>query len=168
MSTECPVSGSNEETYDRVKLMQSLNYDVEIMGHPITQDKLLEGGQEYLRMHIEDDVGIRDSTKLHAWRLTLHPAVILMDFNTILNDSLHEEVDTLLADDALKGMYIPTASGVGVDTGLMIIKPSEQEFERIVQTYIETIYDPVTGWNGQGYNNFVGCMGLSGKDRNAV
>ena len=166
MATECPIEGSHGETYDRVKLLQSENYKVEILGQPITTVDL-EVTNPYIVENIENDVGIRDSTKLQIWTLTTHPCVVLMDYNTVLQQPLDEDIDLLLADEALKGFYIESppdenTGGAGVDTGFMIIKPSIAEFNTIVDGYINTPFNPKTGWNGEGHHNFKGGMGISG------
>ncbi len=150
-----------------MKLLQSLNYYVEILGQPITTSALLQAGQTHLSDNIENDVGIRDSIKLRAWSLTDHPVVVLMNYNTLIDQPIDQEIDLLLASDTMKGLYIhtkpdPDNGGSGVDTGFMIIKPDQAEFENIVSEYLNTPYDPTTGWNGQGYNNFKGGLGISG------
>lgn len=168
MSVECPVGGDSSETYDRKKLMESLEFEVEIMGHAITEAKLADAGQWNVLENLEDDVGFRDSMKLHIWRMIAHPVVVLMNFNTLLHVSLDEEIDTLLADDSLKGMYIlqapenPWTGSAGVDTGLLIIKPDEEEYARILDAYLHTPNVPTWGWNAQGFNDFPGHLGLPG------
>lgn len=167
MATECPLQGTHGETYNRVKLLQSENYMVEILGHPITDQGLISGGNQYIKDNIPNDVGIRDSAKLQAWTLTLHPVVVLMDYDTIIQQPLDREIDMLLADETLKGFYIASAPDkdtgkAGVDTGFLIIKPSMEEFNNIVTTYINTVFDPVLGWNSQGHNGFRGDIGISG------
>jgi len=167
VATECPIEGGIDgDTYDRVKLLQSENYRVEIMGHPIT-DSALAAANPYIAENIENDVGIRDSTKLQAWSMTLHPVVVLMDYDIVLQQPLNADIDSLLADANLKGYYIQSApdeitGGAGVDTDFMIIKPSVEELDNIVNSYLNTPYDPVTGWNGQGHHDFKGGMGISG------
>ena len=146
--------------------MQSENYVVEILGQPIT-DTALEINNQYIKDNIPNDVGIRDSTKLQIWTMTLHPAAVLMDYETILQKPIDQEIDMLLADENLKGLYISSAPDVntgmaGVDTGFLIIKPSLEEFDNIVNTYVNTVFDPNTGWNGQGHHGFKGDMGISG------
>lgn len=163
---DCPLQGTSSETYDRVKLLQSEGYHVEILGHPITEDDLAET-QPYILENIENDVGIRDSMKLHIWNMTLHPIVVLMDYDSILQKPMDEEIDFLLADETLKGLYISSppdevTGKAGVDTGFLIIKPSEREFERIVLMYKRTPFDPQWGWNGFGYHQYEGDIGISG------
>jgi hypothetical protein len=77
--------------------------NVEILGHPITDIDLKETNP-YIADNIEFDVGIRHSMKLQIW--SLNPVAILMDFDTILQKPLDEDIDSLLDDPALKGYYI--------------------------------------------------------------
>lgn len=166
-ATECPIEGDIDGgTYDRVKLLKSHNYYVEIMGHAITASAL-DLTQSYIAANIENDVGIHDSTKLQAWSMVLHPAVVLTDYDIILKQPLNAEINALLADPNLKGYYIQSppdkvTGGAGVDTDFMIIKPSVAELDNIIDSYLNTPYDPSTGWNGQGHHDFKGGMGISG------
>lgn len=161
---ECDVEGGSPgETYDRAKLLQSHNYNVEILGHPITEVMLEEAGQDYILNNIEYDVGIYDSTKLQIWSLTDHPVVVMMDYDILINKPLDFEIDMLIANDDMKGMYILNApdqntGGAGVDTAFMMVKPSIEELDTIVNLYLNTTYYPYSGWNGQGYNDFEGGM----------
>ncbi len=170
MAIECPVhvqGADGDETYDRIKLMKSLGYEVDIVGHPITNSRLEGSKQDYLMENIENDVGIRDSTKLHIWRMTSYSVVVLISYSTLLQQPLQEEIDFLLANDNLKGLYVlnapdPETWGAGVDTGLLIIKPDLEEFKRIVSAYITTPFTEEGGWNGEGYDDFEGHLGISG------
>ena len=56
---------------------------------------------------------------------------------------------------------LATSNESGVDTGILI-KPSLQEFENIVNSYINTPFEPISGWNEEGHHLFVGGMGISG------
>ena len=166
MAIQSSIQGSNGETYDRVQLLRSENYFVEILGHPITEEDLATKN-DYIKDNIDNDVGIRDTTKLHAWAMDLHPIVVLLDYSSVLKKPIDDEIDYLLADDSLKGFYMSSppdenTGKAGVDTGFLIIKPSKEEFERIVHLYINTPFDPTTGWQGFGFNQFKGEMGLSG------
>ena len=167
-AVECPIQGISEtSSFDRVKLHQSLNYKVDILGHPFTVSNVCSGNKEYICANIQNcGVGVRESTILHLWTSTSHPIVILVDYNTVLQQPLDQEIDLLLADESLKGFYIKTppdatSGDAGVDTGFMVIKPSEEEFENIKNAYINTPFNPTTGWNGQGRHNFMGCLGIS-------
>ena len=162
MAVECPVQGNHGETYNRVKLLQSQNYMVEILGQP----KLLKT-HPYIRDNIPNDVGIRDATKLQIYTLMLHPVVVLMDYAMIIQKPIDADLDRLLADSSLKGFYIssapdPVTGEAGVDTEFLVVKPSLDEYNKIVNAYLDTPFDPVTGWNGQGHHNFKGGMGISG------
>ncbi len=42
----------------------------------------------------------------------------------------------------------------GVDTGFMIINPNVTEYQNIIDEYLKTSYDPLTGWNNEGFNGF--------------
>ncbi len=166
MATECPLEGIYGENYDRVKLLQSLGYFVEILGHPITEHDL-NINNSYISDNIATDVGIRDSVKLQIWTMTLHPVVILMDYDMILQKPIDQDIDLLLADDNLKGMYIRSApdansGSAGVDTGFLVVKPSLDEFDKIVSTFISTKFDASEGWNGEGHLGFKGDMGVNG------
>ena len=165
-AVNCPIEGSSGKTYDRVKLLQSENYMVEILGHPVTENDLAINN-EYIKDNIDNDVGIRDSTKLQAWTMDLHPVVVFMDYDSILQKPMDEEIDFLLADDKLKGLYIlsppdKNTGKAGVDTGFLIIKPSKKEFDRIVHLYKTVQFNPQTGWNGFGFHKYRGDIGISG------
>ena len=136
------------------------------MGQPITNDHLTDT-QDYINDNIESDVGIRDSTKLHIFRLVEHPVVILFDYDTLLQSPIDNLINDLVADPDTKGYYLrtPSCDGNGnsvVDTGFMVIKPSMEEFNNIREGYINTPYDPVLGWNSQGHNQCPGKLGLPG------
>ena len=66
----------------------------------------------------------------------------------------------------MKGYYVRTPDCGGgntlVDTSLMSIKPSMDEFNKISDAYLNTPYDPATGWNGEGHNQCDGKLGLPG------
>ncbi len=50
----------------------------------------------------------------------------------------------------------------GVSKGFMLIKPSRQKFNQYRSEYLNTPYDPIQGWNNQGYNDSRGKLGLKG------
>lgn len=135
-------------------------------GQPIIDTELYETNP-YIAENIALDVGIRDSMKLHIFNLVDHPIAVLLGFDTIFQQSIEEELDALLANPQLKGYYIRSpkdkSSGqAGVDTNFLAVKPSAEEFSKIVNSYINTPYYPETGWNGEGHNNFEGGMGING------
>jgi len=123
------------------------------VGQPITNDHLTYNEQgytnenNYINDNIEDDVGIRDSTKLHIFRLVEHPVVVLFDYDTLLQSSIDNLINDLVADSTVKGYYVrtPSCDGNGnsvIDTGFLVIKPSLEEFNNIREGYINTPYDP--------------------------
>ena len=111
-------------------------------------------------------MGIRDTTKLKLWAMTEHPITVLLDYNIIIQQSFYDDLDFLLSHEDKKGFYIrtpPDSNGhSGVDTSFMMIKPSIDEFEKIVDAYKSTPYHPSTGWNGKGHHKVKGGMGMSG------
>lgn len=147
-------------TYNRVKLLQDQGYYVEILGQPITNTDLVEN-QPYIAEHIEEDVGIRDSITLHAFNLEEHEAVVILDYNTQIQDSIQPEIEEFINDPTKEVEYVKDSDG-GVSRGFMIIKPSKQKFHQYREMYLKTPYDPQTGWNGEGHNQSKGKLGLKG------
>lgn len=161
----CGVPGSISQ-YDRVAMLKDMGYRVEIVGQPITNTMLFEN-QPYINEHIESDVGIRDSTKLHVFSMVEHPVAILYNFDCIFHYRVMDIVKSLEGDPNLKGYYVKKApcddeGNAVVDTGFMVIKPSIEEYNNIISTYINTPYDPVLGWNSDGHNKCGGKLGLPG------
>jgi hypothetical protein len=162
----CLQPGSNTEYYDRVSMLQDMGYHVEILGQPIVNDQLLLA-QPYINENIENDIGIRDSTKLHAFRLVEHPIVVLFDFERMFQHQLSSIVQSLMDNPNLKGYYVrtPDCDGNGnslIDMGFLVIKPSVEEFNNIRDGYLNTPYDPELGWNSEGHNQCDGKLGLPG------
>ena len=87
-------------------LTRLVGYRIEILGQPITNDHLIDH-QDYINDNIEDDVGIRDSTKLHIFRLVEHPVVVLIDYDTLLQSSIDNLINDLIAGSDAKGYYVP-------------------------------------------------------------
>ena len=98
---------------------------------------------------------------LHAFNLVHHDAVVVMDFNTQLQKPLQDEVNQLLADPNAQVKFVKDKDG-GVSKNFMILKPSKEKFQEYRDEYLNTPYDPVTGWNGEGFNTFKGKLGLKG------
>ena len=109
MANICPVQGTYGDMYDRTKLFQSMEYNVELLGHPII-DTMLYDTQPYIVENIESDVGIRDSMKLNIWNMVTHPAVVLFSFDTLQLNPITTEIDTLLVGvfKSLKLEPVPT------------------------------------------------------------
>ena len=166
---DCPIEGpSGTSSFNRVKLHQSLNYKVDILGHPLKEtDVCSSGNKEQICSNFQTcGTGVRESAIFHLWGSTNHHVAIAVDYNTVLQQPLDQEIDLLLSDEDMKGFYIrtppdPVSGAAGVDTGFLMIKPSEEEYQNILNAYINTPYDPLTGWNGEGNHDFKGCLGIS-------
>jgi len=153
--------------YDRVRMLQDMGYRVEIHGQPITNDLLVQNGHTYINEHIETDVGIRDTTRLHAWKFVEHPIMVLYDYDCVFRYRIFDSIKSLEANPNLKGYYVRSSpcdadGSTLVDPTFMLIKPSIEEYNNIVNTYLNTPYDSITGWNGEGHNQCDGKLGLAG------
>merc|ERR1712232_549051 len=73
-----------------------------------------------------------------------------------------DEIFNFMLNENNNAKAVYTKDDGGVNTGLLFLKPSEQEFERLKAAYINTPYDEATGWNGAGRSNAPGEMGVSG------
>lgn len=152
--------GQHGNTYNRVSLLQSQGYHVEILGEPVTKADITFT-QPHIEQNIDEDVGIRDTMIMHAWRLHEHRAVVVMDYDTQLLHSVRPEIDDLISDPFTEVKYVRDADG-GVSNTFMILKPSEEKYEQFRQEYINTLYDPNTGWGGEGHNTMEGKLGVKG------
>lgn len=128
---------------------------------------LLANGHDYIAANIESDVGIRDSTKLWAMTFVEHPLIVFFNYDCIFQYRMVNAAQSLLNNPNLKGYYTrtPPCNENGdslIDTSFMMMKPSVEEFNNMIETYLSTPYDPVTGWNGEGHNQCDGKMGLPG------
>ena len=63
----------NGDSYDRVKVLESLGYYVNIQSSPIVNP--LEINSTFVQTNIQSDAGSRDLTSLYAATLDTHPAV---------------------------------------------------------------------------------------------
>ena len=84
-----------------------------------------------------------------------------MDYSTQLQQPLQEEIDDLLASPFKQVKYVRDKDG-GVSNTFLILKPSKSEFAAIRNEYLSTLFDPVSGWNGEGFNTMKGKLGLKG------
>ena len=163
----CTDSRDGKGTYDRVKVLEQLGYRVEIKGSPIWKDVVSD---PYLQENAPSDLGFRDLMKLHAYTLTRHQVVIMVDFTTIILDPLDEVIDEMLESDQIKASFAyeyATESPAlelqrGINTNLLLIKPSYSEYNTLVQLYRSETYNETMGWGGHGVGNFVGALGTSG------
>ena len=118
------------------------------------------------------EYGIKDLIRLHAFGLVEHPYVVVLDVDTLVMQPL-DPVFAML-DQAGPGhqiaypkTYSPagelaTGFNSGVDTSLIIFKPSLETFNDIVNAYKNTTYDPLLGWDSSGVHGFPGSMHTSG------
>jgi len=155
-----------QDQYDRVAVLQSLGYRVEVKGEPVGIEDVSD---PYLSANVQSDVGIRDLMKLHAYTLTRHKVVVLIDFNTMLLQPLDDAVDDLVTSPATVAFAMDYATQLpatglnhGANMGLFMLKPSFAAFTELVDMYKTSTYDPTLGWNGQGVAGFDGAMGASG------
>jgi hypothetical protein len=121
----------------------------------------LNATQPYIGAHIEEDVGVRDSLTLHAFNLEEHKAVILLDYSMQIQNPFLDEINDFITTPSDEVRFVKDKDG-GVSRTFMMIKPSREKFEEIRQEYMNTPYDPTTGWDGEGHNTFEGKMGLKG------
>lgn len=63
----------NGDSYDRVKVLESLGYYVNIQSSPVVNP--LEINSTYVQTNLQSDAGSRDLTSLYAATLDTHPAV---------------------------------------------------------------------------------------------
>lgn len=98
---------------------------------------------------------------LHAFNLDNHQAVVLLDYNTQLQQPVHDEIDDLLSNPLQQVKSVRDKEGC-ISKNFMIIKPSKKKFQEYRNEYLTTPYDPVTGWNGEGHNTCKGKLGLKG------
>jgi hypothetical protein len=140
-------TSSNGDQIDMVAVLKDLGYHVKIYDEAVKEVEMT--ADPYVRDNIAADVGLQDLVRLHAYRLTKHPAVILVEPDTLFLEPIDEAFDALLADDSIEASYVKSADGL-VDTGSMIIKPSETTFTDIKDTFINTPYTAANGWGGSG------------------
>jgi hypothetical protein len=163
----CTDSRDGRGTYDRVKVLQQLGYRVEIKGSPVWGDVVTD---PYLQANASNDMGFRDLMKLHAYTLTRHQVVVVVDFTTIILEPLDAVIDQMLESESIKASFAydyATESPAlelqrGVNTNLLFIKPSYDEYNTLVQLYKTETYNETMGWGGHGVGNFAGALGASG------
>lgn len=158
-AVNCP--NPDGTTYNRVKLLQAQGYHVHIVGQPITKEDIAHT-QPYIDQNIHES--IRGTLMIHAFRLTNHQAVVVMSYDSQLQQPVQDEIDDLLADPNTRVKFVKDTEG-GVTTSFMIIQPSMDMYNSLRQAYIDTPYSPTTGWNGEGTTSAdkekdMGCPGF--------
>ena len=103
----------------------------------------------YVKDNLASDVGFQDLVTLHSYRLTNHPLVVMVDPSTMFLQPIDEVYDAMLADDSKKASYVKNSDNL-IDMGSLIIKPSQEEYTAIKETFINTPYTTANGWGGSG------------------
>jgi len=152
-------TGSNGEQYDRARVLQSLDYWVKVWDVPVAETGL--GGQPYLSANVENDVGLKDLIKLNVLKLTQHEIVVLLDPTFALKKPLDTVINGLKYSDKKASYVIDPTTGC-LSTSMLAMKPSEETFDEIVETYKTVVYDETTGWGGSGIGVCDGGLGTSG------
>ena len=129
-----------------VTTLMDLGYYPKVWNEPVLATSVAD---DYLKSNLPNDVGFEDLVKLHAFRLTQHPLVMLVEPTTIMLQPIDEIYDSLLADNG-KAAYAKRLENNLIDMGSMIIKPSLTEFEAIVDAFHNTPYTADNGWDGTG------------------
>jgi len=133
-------------TYNRVKILEELGYWVIIWKEPIDIDDVSDPN---LKDQIQTESGIKDLMKLYAYNLTTHDIVVTIDYDTIFQKPIDPLIQKLAADDTKTALYTTKPDGT-VNTGMMVIKPSEEEMLAIQDVFKTSSYDTTTGWEGSG------------------
>lgn len=159
--------GPNGEPYDRIKVLEELRIGVQLLGSPIEKQEI---SSTYVSENVDKDVGVKDLIKLRIFNMTEHPVVALLDYTTVVMKPIDTVLDTFINSPATVAYtkdYAPLGSAPsptnqGVNTGFLLVKPDEQEFNDIVEEYKTTEFAPATGWAGSGVGGFPGELGTSG------
>mmetsp|Transcript_25490 Transcript_25490/g.42382 ORF Transcript_25490/g.42382 Transcript_25490/m.42382 type:complete len:677 (+) Transcript_25490:80-2110(+) len=161
--------GTNGEPFDRVKVLEDLKIGVKLIGSPVDRESI---SSDCLRANVDSDVGVKDLIKLRAFNMTAHEVVVLVDYTTFVLQPLGATIGEFVkssakvayAEDYTPWGTTPSDNKSGVNSGFIMIKPSQLEFDSIVNMYKNTPYDcgGGTGWASSGVGGFPGAMGTSG------
>ena len=158
--------GNGAGSYDRVSVLQQLGYRVEVKGNPVGPYDIQD---PYLRDNVERDMGVKDLMHLHAFTMTSHSVVVMVDFSTLLLQPLDDAVDALLASNATASFTLNYATNLpatglnqGANLGLFLLKPSWKLYNHLVELYKTATYDPELGWESSGVVGFDGALSTSG------
>ncbi|KAI2497603.1 hypothetical protein MHU86_16909 [Fragilaria crotonensis] len=158
--------GPNHEPYDRVKVLQDLGYKVTILGSPVIKANM----KGYVKNNIDSDAGDRDFMRIQGFTYDHHPAVVLVDFTTLVLKPLDNIFDNFLKDTKKKIIFtydypdkLPnTGKNSGMSSHFVIAKPSAQFFQTLTDAYKNINFSPTMGWNWQGIKDFKGALGTKG------
>jgi len=143
-ATVCPAP--NGAQIDMVTTLMDLGYYPKVWETPVVPTSVAD---DYLRTNLPNDVGFEDLVKLHAFRLTQHPLVVLVEPTTFFMQPVDELYNGLLADNGIAA-YAKRLENNLIDMGSMVIKPSLTEFEAVVDAFVSTPYTAENGWAGTG------------------
>jgi len=158
-SSAVACTGPNGLEYDRATVLQNLGYWVKIWDSPVAEKDL--ASQTYILDNIQNDVGLKDLIKLQALKLENHDFVVLLDPNYVLKEPLDDAFTELNDSDEIASYVIDPITG-GVSTSMLIMKPSLDTFNTLVDMYTTVPYTETTGWGDSNIGLFPGGMGTSG------
>lgn len=93
------------------------------------------------------EIEVRDLMRLYAMNMTSHSLAMMVNFDTVLTSPLDATFDALRNDPAKKAYY-ETTDANQVNTGAIIVKTGD--YDEIMNLYVSTPYDQVTGWDNTG------------------
>lgn len=129
--------------YNRIEILEELGYWVKVWGEPIRAGQLNSGEKQ-------TDTDFKDLLSLRAYELTNHEVAVMMKFDTVFMENIDAEIDKLKSDENRKGIY--TRGGRNkVNSGMLLIKPDEAEFNTIIESFKNTDYNAINGWDGSGH-----------------
>jgi len=136
------------------------------LGQPFSTKAITDG---YVRDNIDQDTGDRDFMRLFAVTFDNHPAIVMVDFTTLMMQPIDVVYDSFIGDPNLKYAYsmdypdhLPEGSNAGPNMHWLIMKPDPALFQSIIDSYTSTMYSRDWGWNNQGVKQFDGVFGVKG------
>lgn len=158
--------GPNHEEYDRVKVLQDLGYKVSIVGSPVWKSKMTG----YVKANIDSDAGDRDFMRLHGLAFDHHPAIVLVDFTTLMLKPIDSNFNSFIQDSTQKIRFtydyptnLPhTGKNSGMNPHWVMLKPDPLMFDTLALAYKNTDYSPTRGWASRGIRDFKGVLGMKG------
>jgi len=168
-------------TYDLVKVLEDLNYQVKIWGPPIMKPEITD---TYLRENVDIDAHFSDYNILNAYRLTSHQVAVVVSFDTFILSNVDDVYNTMISGTPSVGLQLDQYSPPEFPTNpiamytrdyyhdspdyynpvsldFLAIKPNLATFNTLVWLLKNTPYVPDLGWGGNGVH-FPGGMGPKG------
>lgn len=159
----------NGAEYDRVKVLQDLGYAVIILGAPFP---VIAVQDDYVRNNLATDIGgDYDFMRLFSLTFDNHPAIVLVDFTTLVIAPSDNVLDNFITSPNLKVSYsldyatnLPAVafSNSGPNMHWLLMKPDPLLFQALQDEYTTSTYSPVYGWNSQGVRDFDGVLSVKG------